>query len=222
MLKSLQIMLIRRQCHHHHNRRHSLMNLLDHMRDVYIFLDGSLDSAPANAPTGSSPGTVHAMMKYSRYLSGKASDSNTLGGIMNGVIKAKLKIIPKNLTWEGLNQAVYNALVNDIMKPRIDEIDELLSYGVSVTVYNGQLDIICSTIGAEAWVQKLRWDGIKTFLSLPRQSLYCGPSKGTKGFVRSYKNLQFYWILGAGHFVPVDQPCLALSTIGNITLSPAS
>ncbi|KAG2551471.1 serine carboxypeptidase-like 51 [Panicum virgatum] len=192
--------------------------------DMYNFLDGSLDdSASANAPTGSSPSTVQAMTRYSRHLSGKASDdSNTISGIMNGVIKEKLEIIPKDLVWEELNQAVYNALVNDIMKPRIDEIDELLSYGVNVTVYNGQLDIICSTIGAEAWVQKLKWDGIKTFLSLPRQSLYCGPSKGTKGFVRSYKNLQFYWILGAGHYVPVDQPCLALSMIGNIAQSPAS
>ncbi|CAL4914739.1 unnamed protein product [Urochloa decumbens] len=191
--------------------------------DVYNFLDGSLDdSASANTPTGSSPSTVKAMTKYSRYLSGNESGSNTLSGIMNGVIKEKLKIIPKDLKWEGENQGVYDALINDIMKPRIDEIDELLSYGVNVTVYNGQLDIICSTIGAEAWVQKLKWDGIKTFLSLPRQSLYCDPSKGTKGFARSYKNLHFYWILGAGHFVPVDQPCIALSMISSITQSPAS
>ncbi|CAL4939774.1 unnamed protein product [Urochloa decumbens] len=191
--------------------------------DVYNFLDGSLDdSSSANTPTGSSASTVKAMTKYSRYLSGNESGSNTLNGIMNGVIKEKLKIIPKDLEWEGENQAVYDALINDIMKPRIDEIDELLSYGVSVTVYNGQLDIICSTIGAEAWVQKLKWDGIKTFLSLPRQSLYCDSSKGTKGFARSYKNLHFYWILGAGHFVPVDQPCIALSMISSITQSPAS
>ncbi|CAL4939773.1 unnamed protein product [Urochloa decumbens] len=182
--------------------------------DMYNFLDGSLDSASANTPTaGSSPSTVKAMTKYSRYLSGKDSDPNTLEGIMNGVIKEKLQIIPKDLKWEGLNQAVYNALVNDIMKPRIDEIDELLSYGVNVTMYNGQ---------KLTWVQKLKWDGIKTFLSLPRQSLYCGDSKGTKSFVRSYKNLQFYWILGAGHYVPIDQPCIALNMIGSITQSPAS
>ncbi|CAL4931392.1 unnamed protein product [Urochloa decumbens] len=110
--------------------------------DMYNFLDGSLDSASANTPTaGSSPSTVKAMTKYSRYLSGKDSDPNTLEGIMNGVIKEKLQIIPKDLKWEGLNQAVYNALVNDIMKPRIDEIDELLSYGVNVTMYNGQVPI---------------------------------------------------------------------------------
>ena len=103
----------------------------------------------------------------------------------------------------------------------IIQVDELLSYGVDVTVYNGQLDVICSTKGAEAWVQKLKWDGLKNFLSLPRQPLSCGSSKVTKAFVRSYKNLHFYWILGAGHFVPADQPCIALSMIAGITHSPA-
>lgn len=53
-----------------------------------------------------------------------------------------------------------------------------------------------------------RWDGLKAFLSLPRQPLYCGPGKGTKAFVRSYKNLHFYWIIGAGHFV---SSCCAIS-----------
>lgn len=39
-------------------------------------------------------------MKYSRYLSGRedlAAGSNNITGIMNGVIKEKLKIIPKDL-----------------------------------------------------------------------------------------------------------------------------
>jgi serine carboxypeptidase 1 len=65
---------------------------------MYNFLDGSLDSSSANAPTGSSPSTVPAMAKYTRNLSGKDSASNnTIVGIMNGVIKEKLKIIPKDL-----------------------------------------------------------------------------------------------------------------------------
>ncbi|EYU37016.1 hypothetical protein MIMGU_mgv1a0078932mg, partial [Erythranthe guttata] len=82
------------------------------------------------------------------------------------------------------------------------------------------LDVICSTKGTEAWVEKLKWDGIKTFLSMPRTPLFCGGEKITKGFFKSYKNLHFYWILGAGHFVPVDQPCVALNMIGSITQSP--
>ncbi|CAD6211427.1 unnamed protein product [Miscanthus lutarioriparius] len=193
--------------------------------DVYNFmLDSGMDPVALDIPLGSSLMNSLQAMKYSTSHRAQDSqpDSNTIDGIMNGVIKQKLKIIPKNFTWGQQSDSVYHALVNDFMKPRIDEIDELLSYGINVTVYNGQLDVICSTNGAEAWVHKLKWDGLKSFLSLPRQPLYCGASKGTKAFVRSYKNLHFYWILGAGHYVPADQPCIALSMISSITQSPAS
>ncbi|KAF0921437.1 hypothetical protein E2562_007000 [Oryza meyeriana var. granulata] len=196
--------------------------------DMYNFLlDSGMDPVSADLPAASSSLSSLSntqLMKYSTYLGTQAADSgsNTIDGTMNGVIKEKLKIIPKNLKWQELSDPVYNALVNDFMKPRINEVDELLSYGINVTVYNGQLDVICSTIGAEAWVKKLKWDGLKNFLSLPRQPLQCGSAKGTKAFVRSYKNLHFYWILGAGHFVPVDQPCIALSMISSITQSPAN
>ncbi|CAN6300652.1 unnamed protein product [Urochloa humidicola] len=192
--------------------------------DVYNFLlDSGMDpvSTPVDSSIGSSLslGNLQAK-KYSTYLSSQdSSSSNTIDGIMNGVIKEKLKIIPKDFKWGEQSDSVYYSLIDDFMKPRIDEIDELLSYGINVTVYNGQVDVICSTDGAEAWVQKLKWDGLKSFLSLPRQPLYCGDSKGVKAFVRSYKNLHFYWILGAGHYVPVDQPCIALSMISNITQS---
>ncbi|KAI4979295.1 hypothetical protein ZWY2020_016048 [Hordeum vulgare] len=193
--------------------------------DTYNFLlDTGMDPVSTTSSSSMAAMTNAQTVKYSTYLSRKEATSgpNTIDGIMNGVIKEKLKIIPNNLTWHGMSELVYNALVNDIMKPRIDEVDELLSYGVNVTVYNGQLDVICSTIGAEAWVQKLKWDGLKNFTSLPRQPLYCGSSKVTQAFVRSYKNLHFYWILRAGHFVPADQPCIALSMISSITQSPAS
>ncbi|KAM0888990.1 hypothetical protein ACQ4PT_027997 [Festuca glaucescens] len=170
--------------------------------DVYNFLlDSGMD--PVSTTTSSN---TH-VKKYSRYLSIQeaASDPNAIGGIMNGVVKQKLKIIPSNVTWQELSYKVYSALTSEIMKPRIDE-----------------LDVICSTSGAEAWVQKLKWDGLKNFTSLPRQPLRCGSSKLTQAFVRSYENLHFYWILGAGHFVPANQPCIALDMIGSITQSPAS
>ncbi|XP_044962738.1 serine carboxypeptidase-like 51 [Hordeum vulgare subsp. vulgare] len=184
--------------------------------DVYNFLlDAGMDPVAAGASASSSPAP-----EYSRYLESK-SVGDSIQEAMNGAIKQKLKIIPKDVVWQAQSYSVYNALINDFMKPRIQEVDELLSYGVNVTVYNGQLDVICSAIGAEAWVEKLKWDGLNNFLALPRQPLYCGSAGATKGFVRSYKNLHFYWILGAGHFVPVDQPCIALDMIGNITQSPA-
>ncbi|RWW09724.1 hypothetical protein GW17_00026779 [Ensete ventricosum] len=76
-----------------------------------------------------------------------------------------------------------------------------------------------------------RWKGLKQFNSMDRKPLYChGGKQITKGFLKSYQNLHFYWILGAGHFVsvlfvsygvPVDQPCISLQMIAAITHSPA-
>ncbi|KAK1553796.1 hypothetical protein Q3G72_003692 [Acer saccharum] len=166
--------------------------------------------------------------RYSRYLSTKKSSTAGAGGsdvdlysLMNGPIKKKLRIIPENVTWGGQGYLVFPAMRGDFMKPRIQEVDELLAKGVNVTVYNGQVDLICCTKGVEAWVQKLKWDGLEEFLSLDRTPLYCGTDKTTTtGFSSSYKNFSFYWILGAGHFVPAEQPCVSLQMVGSITRSP--
>ncbi|KAG8063155.1 hypothetical protein GUJ93_ZPchr0003g17267 [Zizania palustris] len=110
--------------------------------DVYNFL---LD-------TGMDPVAVPAMTlppAYSAYLgskAAKASVGDSIRDIMNGAIKQKLKIIPKDVVWEEQSYTVYNALINDFMKPRIQEVDELLSYGVDVTVYNGQVTDIQNVI----------------------------------------------------------------------------
>ncbi|XP_071706769.1 serine carboxypeptidase-like 51 [Rutidosis leptorrhynchoides] len=160
---------------------------------------------------------------YSKNLESKrvtAGGDGDLDELMNGVVKKKLKIIPKDVAWGGQSDLVFEYLSGDFMNPRINEVDALLKAGVNVTVYNGQLDLICATKGAEAWVEKLKWEGLKTFLSMNRTAMFCGDDKKTRGFKKSYKNLHFYWILEAGHFVPVDQPCVSLDMVGNITNSP--
>ncbi|KAJ9542795.1 hypothetical protein OSB04_029301 [Centaurea solstitialis] len=136
-----------------------------------------------------------------RYAKADANAAD-LGSVMNGPIRQKLKIIPANVTWGRQAGNVFAAMEGDFMRPRIAEVDELLLKGVNVTVYNGQIDLICATKGTEAWINKLKWDGLSAYLNLERTPLYCGKDDTvTKGFVRSYKNFAFYWILGAGHFV---------------------
>ncbi|ONI00972.1 hypothetical protein PRUPE_6G114600 [Prunus persica] len=197
--------------------------------DFYNFmLDSGMDPVSSLATIEVSKGI--ALKKYSRYLSSLRSSSSAGGGdgvgdldtLLNGVIKKKLKIIPDNVTWGGQSDHVFTAMAGDFMKPRINEVDELLAKGVNVTIYNGQVDVICATKGAEAWVAKLKWEGLQNYLSKSRSPLSCGNDRFTKGFTRSYKNLHFYWILGAGHFVPVDQPCIALNMVADITQSPAA
>ena len=59
-----------------------------------------------------------------------------------------------------------------------------------------------SLLDAQLDQQYFRLGGFKKILSLERTPLYCaGDNTTTKGFFRSYRNLYFYWILGAGHYV---------------------
>lgn len=190
--------------------------------DFYNFLlDEAMDPLAATVATATLSMKKMAMRRYSTYLSSKADSNGNVGDLMNGVIKKKLKIIPKNVSWGGQSGLVFDAMQGDFMKPRINEVDELLSLGVNVTVYNGQVDLICATKGTEAWVQKLKWKDLGEFNKVKRQPIYCGTDKITRGFVKSHRNLHFYWILEAGHFVPVDQPCVALQMLAEITQSPA-
>ncbi|VFQ71537.1 unnamed protein product [Cuscuta campestris] len=171
--------------------------------------------------------------RYSNYLcslkernmmkpSSAAGHPLDLPTLMGGPIKKKLRIIPKNLTWGEQEDAVFERMTGDFMRPRIEEVDELLAKGVNVTIYNGQLDVICSTKGTESWIRKLKWKGLKAFLRKERTPLYCGGKGSTKAFTKSYSNLNFYWIIGAGHFVPADQPCVSLDMVQRITQSPAA
>ncbi|XP_008664145.1 serine carboxypeptidase-like 51 [Zea mays] len=125
--------------------------------------------------------------------------------------------------WGEQSDDVFDALAGDFMKPRIQEVDQLLKLGVNVTVYSGQVDLIWATKGTMDWVQKLKLDGLNSFMSSPRTPIYCNKEgqSDTQAFVKSYKNLNFYWILEAGHMVPLDNPCPALKMLADITRSPA-
>ncbi|KAL8130107.1 hypothetical protein V2J09_019262 [Rumex salicifolius] len=170
--------------------------------DFYNFLLDS-DSDPLGSVAADSVSASSKRFSFRRYsvrstLPGSAVDMNSL---MNGPIRNKLKLIPSNVTWGGQDDIVFAGLEGDFMKPRTHEVDELLAKGVQVTVYNGQVDLICATKGVEAWIDKLQWGGLKSFQRLNRTALSCQGNTVTKAFAKSFRNFHFYWILGAGHFV---------------------
>ncbi|XP_037419584.1 serine carboxypeptidase-like 51 isoform X1 [Triticum dicoccoides] len=116
----------------------NLVDLIDQQSDGVDMLNFLLDKGEGSSTSQVFPSTP-----------------NTIDGLMNGVVKEKLKVIPKNIIWQGVAIQVFEAMNATYMKPAIDEVDQLLAYGVNVSVYNGQFDVICSTIGVEAWVKKL-------------------------------------------------------------------
>ncbi|CAK6976597.1 retinoid-inducible serine carboxypeptidase [Scomber scombrus] len=144
--------------------------------------------------------------------------SQSLSELMNGPIRKKLGIIPQNVTWGGQAEAVFSYMSGDFMKPVVDIVDQLLSAGVNVTVYNGQLDLIVDTMGQEMWVKRLKWDGLSGFNNLKWTALDDPVSPGVTGaFCKNYKNFAFYWILKAGHMIPSDQGPMALQMMKMIT-----
>ncbi|XP_030875052.1 retinoid-inducible serine carboxypeptidase [Leptonychotes weddellii] len=140
---------------------------------------------------------VHLYQRHVRHL-----QKDTLSQLMNGPIRKKLRIIPEDCSWGGQSADVFQNMEGDFMKPVISIVDELLEAGVNVTIYNGQLDLIVDTIGQEAWVRKLKWAELPKFNQLKWKAVYSDPnSSETSAFIKSYKNLAFYWILRAGHMV---------------------
>ncbi|OWK15395.1 SCPEP1, partial [Cervus elaphus hippelaphus] len=114
----------------------------------------------------------------------------------------------------GQATSVFLNMEGDFMKPVISIVDELLEAGVNVTVYNGQLDLIVDTMGQETWIRKLKWEELPKFNQLKWKPLHSDPkSSETSAFVKSHKNLAFYWILRAGHMVRVSD-CSGFMALG--------
>ncbi|XP_066470998.1 retinoid-inducible serine carboxypeptidase [Tiliqua scincoides] len=174
------------------------------------------DSDSNTALTSTASGNVPFLNLFQRHVQAQGKDK--LSDLMNGPIRKKLKIIPDDVKWGGQSQDVFSHMAGDFMRNVIDIVDDLLKANVNVTVYNGQLDLIVSTIGQEAWLRKLKWPKMKEFSELKWNPLYVkSESTGTAAFHKSYDNLAFFWILKAGHMVPADQGDMALKMVRMVT-----
>ncbi|XP_064406187.1 retinoid-inducible serine carboxypeptidase-like isoform X3 [Halichondria panicea] len=145
-------------------------------------------------------------------------NAQSLSQLMNGPIKQKLHI-PDQVVWGSQAGKVFEKQRVDFMKDVISTVDKLLSMGVNVTVYNGQLDLICCTQGTVAWMDKLKWTGLPSFKAAKKMPVYPDTDhtkKHTGGFYQAYKNLAFYWILNAGHMVPADNGDTALTMLQRV------
>ena len=59
------------------------------------------------------------------------------------------------------------------MQPVTDQLDALLTGGkINVTVYEGQLDLICATVGQERYMARSKWAGMARFNSSQKVGVY--------------------------------------------------
>ena len=140
-----------------------------------------------------------------------------LENFMNTVIKKKLNIIPDHVKWGAQAADVFTHQSEDFMRPVIKAVDYLITNGLKVVVYQGQLDILCNTGSAEKWIEKLKWSGLPGFHVATRKPLYVDGQIGqTQAFVKSFGKFSLYYILNAGLMVPLDNGPMALKMLDQI------
>ena len=140
-----------------------------------------------------------------------------LANFMNTAIRQKLGIIPNNVKWGAQAENAFKYQSDDLLRPVIKEVDYLISQGLKVVVYQGQLDMLCDTTGAEKWINKLQWSGLQGFNYATRKPLYVDRKKAqTQAFLKSYGDFGLYYILNAGLMVPADNGEIALKMLGEI------
>lgn len=182
---------------------------------------GMSAAAAALAPAGVSAGALRTL--YARHVGARSGDP--LADWMNGQVRAKLNAgpgaaIPAGVTWGGQSDAVFAALSGDFMRPVVDGVDALLAGGaIHVTVYNGQLDLICATPGTQAWMARLGWAGMPAFYASAKAPVPLPGGGGAPGaFFKGAPGspLSMWYVLNAGHMVPADQGGMALEMVRTI------
>lgn len=85
----------------------------------------------------------------------------SLGDMMTKKVHPKLGL-PQNFTFGSQSGLVFDTLAEDFMKPVVEMVEKVLNEtSVKVIVYSGQLDLICSTPGTIAWINRMNWSGRK-------------------------------------------------------------
>ena len=205
------------------------MDLTDQLNDLIGHVTDNVDVYYVLRHNQADSNMVHLMSQWYTKLSNNQifaqylmrSQSDPLVKLMNGPIRKKLGIIPDNVTWGGQSEMVVETQRNDIPSSVLSDVGKLIRGGVKVVVYQGQLDMICGTLGAESWISKLHWDSLSQFLNSSRKPLYAPSKLATKetgAFLKSYKNFELYYILNAGHMVPIDAPEMALEMLRMILM----
>ncbi|XP_066148897.1 retinoid-inducible serine carboxypeptidase-like [Euwallacea fornicatus] len=137
----------------------------------------------------------------------------TDGSLMNDQVAPALNLTS---TWGAQSDDVFNYLRMDFMKPVTDVVERLLNEtDITVAVYNGELDLIVDTLGTINWVNRLKFKDSPLWVGTYKRAFTV---EGIiEGFEKKAGNLEFYWVLRAGHMVPSDNPNAMLHILQQVT-----
>jgi hypothetical protein len=85
---------------------------------------------------------------------------------------------------------------------------------IDILLYNGDLDLACSSQSTELAIESMEWSGMNDWMNPNstkwKQWIVDGQPSG---HVKSFNNLQFLVVYNSGHFVPINQAENALNMI---------
>ncbi|XP_021727279.1 serine carboxypeptidase-like 50 [Chenopodium quinoa] len=110
--------------------------------------------------------------------------------------------VNKSMVWEDCSNIVGEILHEDVMKS-VKYMVEMLLQKTKVLLYQGQCDLRDGVVSVEAWLKKLKWDGVRKFEDAERKVWKV--EEEVAGYVQKWGSLTHAVVLGAGHFVPTDQ-----------------
>merc|ERR1712137_674127 len=117
--------------------------------------------------------------------------------------------------WSSCNLVVNKMFQNDFMKNYHTKIPPMLSGGIRVMVYAGDVDYICNWLGNKKWALALDWDHKTDFNSAEDKPYMLADGKTQLGRVRQANGFNFVQVYQAGHMVPMDQPEASLLVLND-------
>lgn len=123
--------------------------------------------------------------------------------------------VDESIAYEECSDVVKKVLHGDVMKSVRYKVEYLVK-NTKVLLYQGQCDLRDGVVSTEAWVRKMRWEGIREFLERDREVWKVDGKLA--GYVQKWRNLSHVVVLGAGHLVPADQALNSQDMIENWVL----
>ena len=111
--------------------------------------------------------------------------------------------VNESMVYEECSDVVGAVLHADVMKS-VKYMVEFLVKNSKVMLYQGFCDLRDGVVSTEAWVRKMKWEGMDKFMEAERKVWRVNGELA--GYVQKWASLSHVVVLAAGHFVPTDQP----------------
>ncbi|KAF5745198.1 hypothetical protein HS088_TW07G00780 [Tripterygium wilfordii] len=122
---------------------------------------------------------------------------------LNHEVAKKALGVNESMVYDDCSDVVGAVLHEDVMKS-VKYMVEFLVKRSKVLLYQGHFDLRDGVVSTEAWVKTMKWEGIGSFLKAEREVWRVNGELA--GYVQKWGSLSHVVVMGAGHFVPTDQP----------------